>query len=132
MSGGLESTRENHTSRLGRVSPNPVTGNVRKPTKIMFRVFCTSNSSPILLFCPLEPQLIFCKIQTNVRRTKSRCMSSFVWCRMVPFCDNSDLSSRHQKRIIRVRSFVFCQCRDSSTYAHRKTSCTFHTRTTYL
>ena len=35
--GCMESTRGNHTSRMGRVSNYLVTGNVRKPTGICFR-----------------------------------------------------------------------------------------------
>ena len=52
--------REKYTSPLGRVSPNLVTGNARKPSNSFRRVFCcTSDSSPILLFCHQKAQLIF-------------------------------------------------------------------------
>ena len=56
--GCLESTRENHTSRMGRVSNYLVTGNVWSPTGISFQILFTSNSAPILLFVmPLMPKI---------------------------------------------------------------------------
>ena len=38
---------EKHTSSMGRVLNYLFMVNARKPSKVMFRVFTTSNSSPI-------------------------------------------------------------------------------------
>ena len=49
---GLEGTRKNHTSRSVWSLNYLATRKARKTTKRIFLVFNTSNSSPILLFCP--------------------------------------------------------------------------------
>ena len=80
-----------------------------------FLVFNTSNSSPILLFCPRNPKSFLFentkdahrKMDRNPRRQK------LIWSHMVPFGVNSDASFRAQRLRIPVRGCVFSYRRDS-------------------
>ena len=54
--GEVGGTRNNHTHRCLWSLNYLAKRKVRKTTKIIFRVFNTSNSSPILLFCPINPK----------------------------------------------------------------------------
>ena len=67
--------------------------NSQENHKNHFRVFNTSNSSPILLFCPRNPKsFLFFEIQKDVRRKMDRNPScqKLIWSHMVPFGVNSD------------------------------------------
>ena len=81
VSGGLESTQGNHTSRMGRLLNYLVMGNVRKPIETIFRVFCTSDSSPVLPFSPRTPRShLWGNPKTDACRKSSRfifCITSF-------------------------------------------------------
>ena len=79
---------ENQTSRLWRVSICWVTGNVRKSTNMMFRVFTISNSSTILLLSQKKTELIFWEITkrrvpTNYRYSSFQSSFGVVWCHFV-------------------------------------------------
>ena len=54
--GEVGGTRKNHTHRCVSSFYYLAERKVRKTTKIIFRVFNTCNSSPILLFCPRNPK----------------------------------------------------------------------------
>ena len=67
--GEVGGTRKNHTHRCVSSFYYLAERKVRKTTKIIFRVFNTCNSSPILLFCPRNPKSYFSwKIQKDARR----------------------------------------------------------------
>ena len=103
-------TRKNHTHRCASSFYYLAERKVRKTTKIMFRAFNTSNSSPILLFCPRTPKsFFFLKIQKDAHRKMDRNprRQKLIWSHMVPFSDNSDASFRAQKLRIRLRVSSF-------------------------
>ena len=66
---GLEGTRKNHTNRSVWSLNYLAKRKTRKTTKIIFRVFNTSNSSPILSFCPRNPKSYFC---WKYKKTRAR------------------------------------------------------------
>ena len=59
--GEFGGTRKNHTSRCLWSLNYLAERKAGETTKIIFRVFNTSNSSPILLFCPRSPKSYFLK-----------------------------------------------------------------------
>ena len=80
-----------------------------------FRVFNTSNSSPILLFCLRNFFLGNTKRRAPENDRDLSCQK-LIWSHMVPFGANSDPSFRAQKLLIQiqVRSCVFSYCRNSN------------------
>ena len=120
--GEVGGTRKNHTHRCVSSFYYLAERKVRKTTKIIFRVFNTSNSSPILLFCPRNPKSIFLKIQKDAHRKMDRNprRKKLIWSHMVPFGVNSDARFRAQKLIIRVRGCVFSYRRDSRAQQKHK------------
>ena len=85
--GGLERTRENHTSRSVRVLNYLVTEKARKPTQIVFLVSSTSNSSPVLLFRHLS--FLNTKRRAPENNRDLSCQK-LIWSHGVPLCEKSD------------------------------------------
>ena len=65
--GCLQSTRGNHTSRMGRVSNYLVTGNVRNPTKMMFPIFALLPRLRFFFFVPRNPRFHLLKKKQKMR-----------------------------------------------------------------
>ena len=86
--GEVGGTRENHTRRCLWSLNYLAERKARKTTKIIFRVFNTSNSSPIFLFCPRNPKSHFFwkykKTRTGklieIRQVKS--WFGAIWCHL--------------------------------------------------
>ncbi len=74
LKGSLESTRGNHTSRLGRVSQHFVTGTSENSPQIIFPILCTSNSAPIF---PRNPRSHLSKTQHKAWAPTTHRGSSF-------------------------------------------------------
>ena len=108
--GEVGGRRKNHTHRCATSFFVAHRWKVRKTTKIIFRLFNTCNSSPILLFCPRNPGSIFLlEIQKDAHRNLDRNprRQKLIWSHMVPFGVNSDASFRAQKLRNRVRVSSF-------------------------
>ena len=107
--GEVGGTRKNHTHRCVSSFYYLAEGKVRKTTKIIFRVFNTCNSSPILLFFPRNPKSYFLENPKRRAPENYRHLSfqKLIWSHTMPFGVNSDPSFRAQKRSIRVRVSSF-------------------------
>ncbi len=108
--GEVGGTRENHTHRCVSSFYYLAERKLRKTTKIIFRVFNTCNSSPILrFFVPETLKPIFFENPKRRAPENNRDLSfqKLIWSHMMPFGVNSDPSFRAQKRSIRVRVSSF-------------------------
>ena len=114
--GEFGGTRKSHTSRCLWSLNYLAERKARKTTKIIFRVFNTCKSSPILLFCPRKPKSYFFE-NTKRRAPENRSKSvrskvdlepyGAIWCQF-------GCQFRSQKVRILVRGCVFSYRLDSS------------------
>ena len=100
VSGGVESTRESHTSRMGLVSNDLVTGDARKPITIISWFWALLTRPRFFFFVPRTPDPIFRKNPKDTRQKmidihifKNVCGA--VWCHFVL---NPDVVFWHTKQ----------------------------------
>ena len=90
--GEVGGTRKNHTHRCLWSLNYLAERKVRKTTN--FRVFNTSNSSPIIVFRPRNPKIFAGELKKDAHRKMDRNPrhQKLIWSHMVPFGVNSDAS----------------------------------------